>query len=389
MHSKIRQIQVFVFERDRQEAYLGSFGEDEFALNAHHLVRKFNGTVYPAKDRSVVVKLTDDDGAVGWGETYGLVAPKAVAAIIDDLLGPYLMSREPEAPPQTWDALYDLQRVRGYWGGYLADALAALDIALWDLNARSTDQSLQAILGAPGPGTLPCYVSGLPPKTTAERVELAVAWRERGFDAVKLPISATDNGDVVGEFAALRAALGPEHRIAIDLHWKFDAGEVIEMDRALAPFDPWFLEAPVKPEDIAAQIAVGQAISAPLAIGEEWRTEWDYIPRATACRIVQPEMGHTGITQFRRIGQRAKAVDCRIIPHATIGLGIFMAASLRTAHALGAESHEYQHTIYDRNAELLNGAAACTAGVFHIPDTPGHGVEPNGDGLAHLTEITF
>jgi galactonate dehydratase len=387
MHNRICQIQVFVFERDRKEAYLGSLGEGEFALNANHVVRRFNGTVYPSKDRSVVVKLTDADGAVGWGETYGLVAPKAVAAIIDDLLGPYLKSLPPDTPDCAWDALYDLQRVRGYWGGYLADALAALDIALWDLHARCAGHSLQAAIGVPGPGVLSCYVSGLPPKTTAARVELAVAWKERGFDAVKLPISATDNGDAVGEFAALREALGPDHKIAIDLHWKFAIDETIAMDRDLAPYDPWFLEAPVKPEDIAAQIAVGLAIKAPLALGEEWRTEWDYIPRATACSIIQPEMGHTGITQFMRIARRAKAIDCRIIPHATIGLGIFMAASLRTAHAMGAESHEYQHTIYDRNSELLDGAAACSGGAFQIPDTLGHGVEPNAEGLKHLTEI--
>ena len=100
------------------------------------------------RDRpSVTLRVEDDDGAVGWGETYGLVAPKAVAAIIDDLLGPYLKTLAPDTPDKAWDALYELQRVRGYWGGYLGDALAALDIALWDLHARSGGQSLQAALG--------------------------------------------------------------------------------------------------------------------------------------------------------------------------------------------------------------------------------------------------
>lgn len=387
MHSKIEQIQVFVFERDREEAYLGSQGSGEFALNEHHIVRKFNGTVYPVRDRSLVVKLTDADGGVGWGETYGLVAPKAVAAIIGDLLGPYLKSLDPMAPNQVWDALYDLQRVRGYWGGYLADALAALDIALWDLYARARGESLQAALGRPGAGTLPGYVSGLPPKTTAERVEMAMAWKERGYNAVKLPISATNDGDVVGEFDALRKDLGEDHKIALDMHWVFDAPAAVAVDKALAPYNPWFLEAPVKPEDIAAQIEVGQRIAAPLALGEEWRTDWDYIPRMGACSIIQPEMGHTGVTQFMRMAERATAASSRIIPHATIGLGIFMAASLRSSLAAGAEFHEYQHTIYDRNAALLEGAATCVDGGFAIDDTAGHGVIPNQDGLAHLTEL--
>lgn len=389
MHSAIDRVQVFVFERDREEAYLGAQGAGEFALNAHHIVRRFNGTVYPTRDRSVVVKLTDRDGAVGWGETYGLVAPKAVAAIVDDLLGPYLKTLDPARPDAVWDALYDLQRVRGYWGGYLADTLAALDIALWDLFARARGESLQAALGRPGAGRLAAYVSGLPPKTTVARVDLAESWKERGFDSVKLPLSATNDGDAPAEFAALRDRLGAAHRIALDVHWTQDVEGMLRMDRDLAPYDPWFLEAPVKPEDIAAQIEVGRALKAPLALGEEWRTEWDYIPRAGACSIVQPEMGHTGVTQFMRIARRAQAISSRIMPHATIGMGIFMSASLRAAHAAGAECHEYQHTIYDRNAALLEGAAPCASGAYEVPDTPGHGVAPNRDGLAHLTELTL
>ncbi|WP_421724957.1 mandelate racemase/muconate lactonizing enzyme family protein [Bauldia sp.] len=378
---------MFVFERGRGDIYLGTPGANEFALNAHHLVRRFNGTVYPTKDRSVVVKLTDRDGAVGWGETYGLVAPKAVAAIVDDLLGPYLKTLAPSTPDTAWDALYDLQRVRGYWGGYLADTLAALDIALWDLYARARGESLQAALGRAGAGALPAYVSGLPLKTTAERVDLAARWKDRGFDCLKLPLSATEDGDAPREFAALRDRLGDDHKIALDVHWTKDVAGMLALDRDLAPYDPWFLEAPVKPEDIAAQVEIARAVKAPMALGEEWRTEWDYIPRAGACTIVQPEMGHTGVTQFMRIARRAEAISSRIMPHATIGLGIFMSASLRAAHAAGAESHEYQHTIYDRNAELLDGAAPCANGAFQIPDTPGHGVVPNADGLAHLTEL--
>ena len=64
-----------------------------------------------------------------------------------------------------------------------------------------------------------------------------------------------------------------------------------------------------------------------------------------------------------------------------------MAASLRASLAAGAETHEYQHTIYDRNAELLEGAAACERGKFAIPDTPGHGAHPNEDAFRYLTKI--
>lgn len=387
MHKRIERIEVFAFERSRNASYLGNLGDGEFALGSHHIVRRFNGTVYPRMDRSVVLRVTDSDGATGWGETYGLVAPGIVAALIEDLLGPYLMMLEPARPDHIWDKLYELQRVRGYWGGYLADTLAALDIALWDLYARSRGESLQASLGATGAGTVPAYVSGLPESTRAARLELAQSWQARGFELVKIPVSHTDNGDVRGEFDSLRAGLGDGQKIAVDVHWTRTAEQAIALGQEIAPYNPWFIEAPVAAEDIAAQIKVQRGITCPLALGEEWRTTWDYIPRREAAQIVQPEMGHTGITQFMRIAEMARVADATVIPHATIGLGIFANASFRAALAVGAEAHEFQHTIYPANATLLEGAATCENGLFNVPDTPGHGVTPNADGMAHLKTL--
>lgn len=387
MHKRIEKIDVFAFERKRGSAYLGDLGAGEFALGDHHIVRRFNGTVYPRMDRSVVVRLTDSDGAVGWGETYGLVAPGVVAALIEDLLGPYLKMLDPMRPDETWDALYELQRVRGYWGGYLADTLAALDIALWDLYARSRGESIQAALGAEGMGKIPAYVSGLPEPSKQARLDLAQTWQTKGFDMVKFPASHSDDGDVRGEFESLRNGLGDAQKIAVDVHWTRTADEAIALGAEIAPYNPWFIEAPVASEDITAQRKVGIGISCPLALGEEWRTEWDHIARAGAANIVQPEMGHTGITQFMRIAGQARKSGAQVIPHATIGLGIFMSASLRAGLAAKAEAHEFQHTIYGPNATLLEGAARVENGAFQIPDTAGHGVTPNDDGLAHLKQL--
>lgn len=388
LHRKIEKIEVFAFDRMTEKPYLGSADKDVLDLGPDYFVRLVNGTIYPRRDRSLVVCLTDSDGAQGWGETYGLVAPKAVVALIDDILGPYLKSLDPDHPDQVWDKLYELQRVRGYWGGYLCDALAAIDIALWDLLGKSTGQSIQALLANDGEGQIEGYVSGLPQKTRKERVDLALFWQENGYDKVKLPVPAVHDGDIVAEMNALRDALGPDHKIALDMHWTHSVDETIALDRALAPMSPWYLEAPTIPEDIEAQRKIAATIEAPLALGEEWRTEWDYRHRLNACRIIQPEMGHTGVTQFMRMGDLARKQNAEIIPHATIGLGIFMAASLRASLAAGASCHEFQHTIYHRNAELLEGAAQCESGKFEVPNTPGHGVTPNNEARQFLTPLT-
>lgn len=387
MPDRIDRIDVFEFRRERNDAYLDGLTPQDVALNDVHIVRGFNGTVYPTADRSVVIRITDTQGAIGWGETYGLVAPGIVAALVDELFAPYLKTLPSLPPDAVWDALYELQRVRGYWGGYLADTLAGLDIALWDLHTRKQSLSLQAALGRPGPGEVGAYVSGLPDASTAARVDLAKGWKAKGFSSLKIPVSATTNGDVRSEFEALRDGLGDEHRIAIDLHWTLSVDETLVLEQDISPFDPWFLEAPTIPEDIEAQRAVGTGLQTPLALGEEWRTDWDYRARRGICDIVQPEMGHTGVTQFMRIASLAQNDKVELIPHATIGLGIFMAASLRSSLAAGGTYHEFQHTIYDRNAALLDGTASCESGRFVIPDTPGHGVQPNEDAFRYLTKI--
>ena len=92
MADSIEKIDVFVANLDLGGTYLGSLGDGEEVNSAGYFVRKTNSTVYVDKNRSLVVKITTKDGVIGWGETYGLVAPKAVAELINDLLVNFLVS---------------------------------------------------------------------------------------------------------------------------------------------------------------------------------------------------------------------------------------------------------------------------------------------------------
>ena len=93
--------------------------------------------------------------------------------------------------------------------------------------------------------------------------------------------------------------------------------------------------------------------------------------------ILQPEMGHTGATEFIAIARLAQAFHVELMPHATIGTGIFMAASLQAAAAVKKlRYHEYQHSIFDRNLAFVSGDMGCAAGHFRLPTGAGLGVEP-------------
>lgn len=376
--SAVRSVETFIVTVPRDTPYLGPLGPGERVNERGYVVRKGNGTIYPSVDRSVVVRITTDDGAVGWGETYGICAPRAVCEIVNDLLAPELVGREPDDVEQIWDDLYGLMRVRGSFGGFYVDAIAALDIALWDLRARAQNLPLWQLLGERQRELIPGYLSGLPAATVAGRVQMAKAFQQQGHDAFKIHAVVSSEG-IVEETAALREALGDDAELMVDLHWKFDADQALALIDHLAPYRPQFVEAPVKPEDVSGLARVAREGAIPVAAGEEWHTEYEAKLRleANAVRYIQPEMGHTGITQFLRIARLAETHGVAIAPHATIGTGIFLAASLHASSVVrGLWRHEWQHSVFARSLELLDTDMDYADRHYRLPTGPGLGVTP-------------
>lgn len=387
---RVVKVDTFIVTLPRETPYLGPLGPGESVNARGYIVRKGNGTIYPTVDRSIAVRVTTDDGAHGWGETYGICAPRATCEIINDLLAPVLLGRDPEDVEAIWDDLYGLMRVRGCGGGFHGDALAALDIALWDMKARGRGLPLSGLIAGQPARDVPCYLSGLPAATLEDRVALALAWQRAGITAFKFAAVVSHDG-VVAEFAALRAALGPEADIIADLHWKFSAGEAIALAQELAPYRPRLLEAPVKPEAVDQLAQVCRACPGLIAGGEEWYTEYDAALRLPAAPLAmaQPEMGHTGITQFRRIAALAARSGALVAPHATIGTGIFLAASLHLSSTLAhLWQHEWQHSVFGRNLALLDTDMACERGRYRVPSGPGLGVAPNARFWEHAQLVT-
>jgi galactonate dehydratase len=386
---KIESLECFIVDIPRNPPYLGSLAPDERINEQGYFVRKSNRTIYPISDRSLVVRLTTDEGHIGYGETYGITAPRAVGRLIRELIEPIVVGSDPFDAQIIWEDLYDLQRVRGYTGGFWLDAIAAVDIAMWDVSARAVGLPLCKLLGGQRHTSVPAYISGLSGSTCNERQELASQRITQGFNAIKLHAAVLPE-DIVSEVGAIREAIGPSALLMLDLHWMFSPAEAIRLIRKLDPFDLAMVEAPTKTEDVNGLAWIADHVGVPIAAGEEWRTVFDARTRIErkAVSIVQPEMGHCGVTQFMRISHLAHAYHLQIMPHATIGSGIFMAASLQASASLQSlRMHEYQPTIFDRNAKLLNGIVECAAGHFALPEGPGLGVVPNEAFWEYATPI--
>ncbi|HRW05992.1 MAG TPA: mandelate racemase/muconate lactonizing enzyme family protein [Caldilineaceae bacterium] len=381
MVDTIDAIEVFPLQIPRDTPYLGPLEAGTIPSDRGYFIRPGNQTIYSIHDHTVLIKLTTARGVVGWGESFGVVSPLTVASILRDVALPLVCGRDPHDVVAISEDIYNAMRVRGFFGGFYVDALAGLDMALWDLRGKLTDLPICKLLGAQRHQRIPVYVSGLPKATRSERAALAKEWIDKGYRAVKFAAAVADEGEVA-EMQAIREAIGPEPEILVDFHWRYTDQEAIKLITTLEAYDLAVAEAPVQSEDMDGQARVTASVKTPVAIGEELRTIYEYRPRFVkrCMSIIQPEMAHMGITSFWEVCRMAQAFHCKVMPHATIGVGIAQAASLQVAAALSnLVMHEYQHSIFDRNLQFITGNMRCEAGYFYLPDGPGLGVEPQAN----------
>ena len=370
--SKVEAIPVRI---RRDEAYLGSL--PEAADPAAYFTRPPYRALYSACFETAFVKITTAEGAVGWGEALAPVAPEVVCAIIEQLLTPVLIGRDPLDGNVLWNVMYDLMRERGYYGGFMLDAISACDIALWDLRGKLLDQPVGKLLGGAFRERVPCYVSGLPRPTAEERLELAQAYVDQGFSAFKLAAGHGVRQDAAS-VETLRAGLGADATLLVDAHWVYSLDEAVQLGHALTELDVGFFEAPINPEDIESHAQLAAAVAVPIAHGETERTRYQFRPWLTqkAADILQPDVGRAGVSETVKIAAMAEAFNARMAPHLSVGLGVCIAASIHAAAAIpNLYMLEYQPPVFEIANMLLKEPLTCEAGYFAIPSRAGLGVE--------------
>lgn len=380
----IARVDAYPLALPREVPYLGPL-EPGVKPNARgYFIRPGNRSLYSIHDHCTLVRVETAAGAVGWGECVAVVAPEVTATIVRDLLAPQILGRDPHDVVAIYEDLYDAMHVRGFFGGFYVDAIAAVDIALWDLRGKLLGLPLARLLGGCRRSRLPAYASGLPCPTLAGRVALAAELAAQGVTAIKFAAAMSTEGEAV-EMRALRQAVGGGVRIFIDMHWRYTAAEAIRLISQLEAHDLSLAEAPVHPEDINGQAEVARAVRTPIGLGEELRTPHEYLPRfqARCMNTIQPEMGRMGVTAMWDVCRLAAVHHCRVMPHASIGIGVFQAASLQLSAALPHFAmHEYQHSIFDRNLRFVTTTMRCDGAAFSLPEGPGLGVEPTTEALS-------
>ena len=335
----------------------------------------------------LLVRIEDADGAVGWGEVWCNFPPHAAQSrqqLLEMVIAPELIGK---SFSHARDARQNLEerwsRMAMHVGepGPFGHCIAGIDIALWDLQARRSGQSLSAFLSDEPADSVKVYASTLNPKRAPE---LAVGFVANGHRAFKLKVGLDPQRDE-NLVRGVREALGDGPAIMIDANQSWSGDEAGEAINRLAPYGLSFAEEPISalaPMD--DWIALTQRTDVPLAAGENICADSDYTAHldAGALTFYQPDVAKWGgIGGCAAVGQRIVEKGYVYCPH-YMGTAIGLAASLHLLAAVGGAGFvELDSNDNPLRTALCDLDLGVTEGRVRVPGGDGIGVIPDGEAL--------
>jgi L-alanine-DL-glutamate epimerase-like enolase superfamily enzyme len=265
----------------------------------------------------IVTEVQTDDGGTGHGFSWTpTIGPQAVKALLDFDVAPFINGLDAH-PEGVWDRLWKRLHEAG-GGGLTTIAMAGVDLALWDLQARRAGTSVTGLMGQ-RQDSVEVYGSGVNLHySLGELVAQVERWVAAGHNAVKIKVGKPDIREDAERVAAVRKVLGPHRKLMIDANQRWDLPATFRALDVLGEFGLDWLEEPLRADDLWAYRRLRQHSPVPIALGENLHTIYrfrDFI-EAGAVDIIQPNIIRVGgITPFRRIVELARTHSIRVMPH--------------------------------------------------------------------------
>ncbi len=343
----------------------------------------------------VFLKLTTDEGIVGYGEpSFMKLKEKSTVALMEEMFDFAVRGSDPFDIERLWRTLYtgdhffqhaDLSRV---------PAISAFEMACWDIMGKALNQPIYNLMGGKYNDKLRAYTylygwrTGDPPELAAERAlyYLDLGFTSIGFDPVMpttpnpRPISLEQLDYVEAVVGAVRKAVGNKMDIQIKTHGQLSTQAAIRLARRVEQFDPLWFEEPVPLENMDEMAKVARATSIPIATGERLTTKYEFanLLEAGAATILQPALGAVGgLMEAKKIAGIAETRYAHIAPWMHTG-PIAGAASIQ----LGVCSPNFLiiegiETWGGMQAEILMEPVKWEKGYIIPSGKPGLGVELN------------
>ena len=339
------------------------------------------------KRDAVVVKVTTDDGLVGYGEAHHGRAPGAVAHLVNTTLRQLVLGMDAADTTGVWARVYKMQLGSHGMGAGAAIGLSGIDLALWDLRGKATGWPLYRLLGGAA-RPIPAYAGGvsLGWQEPAKLVDEARALVAAGYKAVKLRIGDTVERDLE-RVAAVRTAFGDGLVLLTDANTGYTVADARRAMPGLDVHGVGWLEEPFPAHDHRSYALAATFGKVPLAAGENHYTRFEFtrLIEDRAITILQPDLAKTGgVTEGLRIAALASAWKLPIHPHTSM-TGLSMAASI---HFLAAIENAGYFEADVSKGNLFRDNLTSTPyvlgkdGCVRPLEKPGIGVEVDEDFLA-------
>lgn len=339
------------------------------------------GTMY---DRpAVLVRAEDHEGMVGWGEiwcNFPNVGAEHRARMLESCIAPILLEQEWAHPTHAFEALsrrLEVLAIQCGEPGTIAQAIAGTDMALWDLAAKRLNQPLWKLFG--GAPQVQTYASGLSP---AQPEKLAAIKHREGYRSFKLKVGFGTERDIAN-LRALRELFGSGTVLMIDANQAWTPEAALEMSRRLAPFNPIWMEEPIRADHTLADWqSLAKASPIPIAAGENMRSteEFSAAIASGAFAVIQPDLGKWGgFSGCLPVAQRAIDHGRMFCPH-WLGGGVGLIASMQFKAIMGSSGY----VEVDSNPNPLRDLFATPYlrpdnGTITLSDQPGLGITPDLD----------
>jgi L-alanine-DL-glutamate epimerase-like enolase superfamily enzyme len=363
---------------------------------------------HPRFPRFVWVQVHTDAGIVGLGE----VGHNAAAAepLVHDYARRFLLGADPGRIDHLWTTIYDAMRVLSPAGSELR-ALAAVDVALWDILGQACGLPVYRLLGGASREAIPIYNTciGQDPVPDQRRFgedagALAAELLDAGIGCMKIwpfdPLAPESHGQYLSAAAldrglapvrAVRERVGDRMGLAIELHGFWNLPCAVQIARALEPYGVQWIEEAVSPESVQAQAEFARACAAPVVSGERIATRFGLraLLELGGADIVNPDLTWTGgLGELKRMAAMAEAYRRPIKPHNEGGpvhhvASAHVAANVPNLYLLETIRYNYRHLF----PQLADGLPAVTRGAdgaarLALPECPGLGVRLKPDLLA-------
>lgn len=355
------------------------------------------------------VKIGTDSGITGWGEGSLQYKDAALEAEINDF-GNYLIGKDPRRTEDIWTSLY--RRVTWSGGAVTMSAIAAIDLALWDIKAKALGVPVYELAGGPTHDSMQVYANGWfegldepDPDSdgTRQSAELyakgaaaikAAGWRALKFYPFNGPQVVTPQRIAHGieVVRAVREAVGPDMEIGIDIRARLDVWSAGRVARKLEEFDIAWMEEPVLWDNPKAFGAFARSVNVPISTGEQLYNRWDFEPllEEEAVGIIQPDICHCGgFSELLKIAHAAATHYVSVAPHNSNG----PLSSVASLHLDMSIANSFMQEIFvshfDRGNELLTNPLVIENGRAKPPAGPGWGTDIDEDALAKYPPVEF